>query len=60
VPGRVELLVDPGVEVGAAVTEMPAHPQSPGPGSPVPPGIEGGHRHPKQGGDIVDAEQPII
>jgi hypothetical protein len=51
--------VDPGVEVAAAVAQMPAHPQPPRAGAPIPPGVQGGHRHPEQHGDIVDAEESI-
>lgn len=55
----LELSVDPGFNVAAAVAEMSADSKSGGSLVAVPPGVDRGERNPEAIGHFPGAEQPI-
>ena len=52
-------MFDPFLYVGLSVSEMSAYSEAWWPLSPVPPLVEGGHRHSEIFGEVFDGEQPF-
>ncbi len=52
-------MFDPFFYVGLSVSEMSAYSEAWWSLSPVPPLVEGGHRHPEIFGEVLDGQQPF-